>query len=157
MNRYHDADTKKLSPAIVKAVENSIEEDKGLFIYGNTGTGKTYTLYALAKNRGEVDNFVSMLVEYRDYMQKGCYFDRLTDMTRQKYLFIDDIGSEKLSDFVVEFLYLIVNKRYENMGRTVFSTNLSLEKFGERYGDRILSRISEMCVLVELQGNDRRI
>ena len=157
MNRYDTADTKNLSEATRKAIEVGIAEDKGLFIYGNTGTGKTYTLHALAHDKAEVENFVSMLVEFRDHMQKGFYFEKINELVNQKYLFIDDIGSEKTSDFVIEFLYLVVNKRYENMKRTVFATNLSIEEFAKRYGDRILSRITEMCVLLELKGEDRRI
>lgn len=155
--RYKNATTENLSHNIKKAVETSIKENKGLFIYGDTGTGKTYTLNALAKGRGEVENFVALLAEFRDAIQKGVYWDKLKEFVAQEYLFIDDIGAEKISDFVIEFVYLIVNKRYENMKRSVFATNLTLEDFQKRYGDRILSRISEMCVLVELKGEDKRI
>lgn len=156
--KYSKANTYELSDKVKGCIEQSILEDKGLFIYGNTGTGKTHTVHALANLKGEkVDNFVELLIEYRDYMQKGFYHEKLVEMLRGEYLFIDDIGSEKISDFVVEFLYIVVNKRYENMKRTVFTTNLSLEEFGKRYGDRILSRIVEMCVLVELGGEDRRV
>ena len=155
--RYKEAKTENLDQYTKNAIEASIAESKGLFIYGDTGTGKTYTMHALSKGRGEVENFVALLVEFRDFMQKGFYFEKIKELVGQEYLFIDDIGAEKLSDFVVEFLYLVVNKRYENMKRTVFATNLTLEEFQKRYGDRILSRISEMCILVELKGNDRRV
>jgi DNA replication protein DnaC len=158
MNRYKDADAKKCSKVLMDAIEQCVKEEKGIFVYGDTGVGKTYFLYAL-KNiiGGSVENFVSLLTEYRDYMQKGYYFDRMIDLTNKEYLLIDDIGAEKNSDFVQEFLYTVINKRYENMNRTVLTTNLSLDEFKERYGARILSRIAEMCVLVELKGEDRRL
>ena|SRR3990167_5026003 len=155
--RYSEATKENFDDKTKQAVETAINEDKGLFIYGDTGTGKTYILHALGRGKGGVENFVELLVEFRDDMQKGFYHEKLVDFTKQDYLFIDDIGSEKTSEFVIEFLYMVVNKRYENMKRTVFATNLTLEDFKTRYGDRILSRIAEMCVLLELKGEDKRL
>ena len=156
--RYIDAEVENLSEDLKNLIQKAIEEDKGIFIYGNTGVGKTYFLEAIANaKRANPENFVALLVEFRDAMQKGSYFEKLQDFTNKEYLFIDDIGAEKLSDFVLEFLYLVVNKRYENMKRTILATNLNLKEFEERYGERILSRIAEMCVIHELAGDDKRI
>lgn len=155
--RYKNATIENLSEQIKESIKVAIEKDKGVFFYGDTGTGKTYTLNSLAKGKAEVDNFVMLLSEFRDAMQKGFYFSNLKEYINQDYVFIDDIGAEKTSDFVIEFIYSLVNGRYENLKRTVFATNLTLEKFSERYGERILSRIAEMCVLVEIKGDDRRL
>jgi len=155
--RYINATTENLDKNIRFAIEQAIAENRSIFIYGSTGTGKTYMLHALAKERGEVDNFPYLLVKFRDHIQKGTYHFRMNSLTSQDYLFIDDIGAEKTTEFVQEFLYLLVDKRYQNMKRTVFATNLDLGEFRNRYGDRILSRLSEMCVFLELKGNDRRI
>jgi DNA replication protein DnaC len=155
--RYAEAKLEDLSSEVLEAREKAIKEKKGIFIYGDTGSGKTYALHALSKNKGQVDNFVYLLCEFRDYMQKGHYYEMLREYTAKQYLFIDDIGAEKTSEFVIEFLYILVNKRYENLKRTVFSTNLSLKEFQERYGDRLISRLSEMCVFVEIKGEDKRL
>lgn len=155
--RYKDASLEQLNKEILEAREQAITEKKGIFIYGDTGTGKTHSLHALAKGKGVVDNFTILLCEFRDYMQKGYYFEKIREYTNQDYLFIDDIGAEKTSDFVIEFLYILINKRYENMKRTVLATNLSISDFQERYGDRIVSRLMEMCIFVELKGEDRRV
>lgn len=156
--KYKEATTDNLSEEIKEVIKKAIEENKGIFIYGDTGVGKTYAMHALANNkRAKVLNFVELLVQFRDHIQNGCYFSRITDLVNEDYLFIDDIGAEKLSDFVVEFLYLVINKRYENEKRTVLSTNLSLEDFSKRYGDRLLSRVAEMCVIYEMKGEDKRL
>jgi DNA replication protein DnaC len=155
--RYKNAELTDLAPEIMEARQKAIDEKKGIFIFGDTGTGKTHSLYALSKGKGVVDNFVTLLCEFRDYMQKGLYFEKIKDFTNQEYVFIDDIGAEKTSDFVIEFLYILVNKRYENMKRTVLATNLSIDDFQEKYGDRIASRLAEMCVFVELKGEDKRL
>lgn len=156
--RYENANIDNLSNELKALVGRAVLEDKGIFIYGNTGVGKTYFLEAIANaKRANPENFVALLVEFRDAMQKGSYFEKLQDFTNKEYLFIDDIGAEKLSDFVLEFLYLVVNKRYENMKRTILATNLNIDEFEQRYGERILSRIAEMCIIHELTGEDRRI
>jgi DNA replication protein DnaC len=156
--RYKEAKIENCSEAIKEAIKRAIEENKGLFIHGNTGVGKTYFCHTLQNaKKGTVENFVALLYEFRDYIQNGFYNDRIKALCDVDYLIIDDIGAEKLSDFVVEFLYTIVNRRYENMKKTVLTTNFKLEDFEKRYGDRILSRISEMCIMVELTGEDRRI
>ena len=156
--RYKDANIEKCSEPIKEAVEKAVDENKGIFIYGNTGVGKTYFCHTLQNaKKGTVENFVSLLYEFRDYIQSGFYNVKMKEMCDVDYLIIDDIGAEKTSDFVVEFLYTIVNRRYENMKRTVLTTNLQLPDFEKRYGDRVLSRISEMCVMVELTGDDKRL
>jgi DNA replication protein DnaC len=156
--RYKTATTDNLDDKTKELILKSIEEDKGIFIFGNTGTGKTYIMHALANKKSvEVDNWVMLLAEFRSSMQRGNYYDDLVEYTGSDYVFIDDIGAEKTSDFVIEFLYIVINKRYENMKRTVISTNLTLAEFGDRYGDRILSRIAEMCVFLELKGADKRL
>ncbi len=157
MSRYEYADKEKLSEKIKSAVVEAVDKDKGLFILGGTGTGKTYAMHVLAKNKGKVENFSMLLAELRDTMQRGYYFEQIKTFVNQEYMFIDDIGAEKTSDFVLEVLYLIINGRYENMKKTVLSSNMDLDKFSERYGDRILSRIAELCVVVKLEGDDKRI
>lgn len=157
--RYINAKIENCDVKIQEAIKHAVDENKGIFIYGATGVGKTYFCHALANSKRGifVQNFVSLLSEFRDYMQKGFYFEKMKELCNEDYLVIDDIGAEKVTDFVLEFLYTITNRRYENLKRTIFTTNLSLSEFQERYGDRILSRLSEMCIMVELKGKDRRV
>lgn len=156
--KYKTAKIEDLSNEFKDIVKKANEEKKGIFVYGNTGTGKTHALYALANRKNKkVRNFLETLIECRDALKNGYYSEKLSDISREEFLFIDDIGSETTSDFVIELLYLLVNRRYEKELRTVFSTNLSLDEFKNRYGDRILSRIGEMCILFEMKGEDRRI
>jgi DNA replication protein DnaC len=158
MSRYKDAKIENCNDELKNAVKKAVDENKGVFVYGDTGTGKTYFCNAIANSkRLKVENFVFLLSEFRDYIQKGYYNEKIKDLCNEDYLIIDDIGSEKTSDFVIEFIYTIVNRRYENMKRIVLTTNLQFKDFGNRYGDRILSRIAEMCVLVELKGEDKRL
>lgn len=158
MNRYSDAKLENCSDDLKESVKVAIEKNKSIFVYGNTGVGKTYFCHAISNQKNtRVENFVFLLSEYRDYMMKGFYNEKIKELCNEDYLIIDDIGSEKTSDFVIEFLYTIINRRYENMKRTILTTNLKFKDFSDRYGDRVLSRIAEMCVLVELKGEDKRL
>lgn len=161
--RYQNASIEMLTKDITDAANQSGRENKGMMIYGPTGTGKTYAMYALAKAKRTiakiypVKNYVDLLSEFRDHIKQGWYFEKMKEICDEDLLFIDDLGAEKTTDFSQEFLYAIINRRYENMKRTFITSNLTLKELNERYGSRIVSRIAEMCVLVELHGQDKRI
>jgi DNA replication protein DnaC len=74
-----------------------------------------------------------------------------------KILFIDDLGVEKVSDWALQTIYLIVDRRYSEMLRTIISSNLSLDHLADRLDDRIASRIAGMCQVVHMKGKDRRL
>lgn len=156
--RYQFAKPEDCREELKSAVAKAVEECKGIFVYGNTGVGKTHFCHAVANSKKvPVENFVELLSEFKDYIQRGCYMDHMKTLCNAEYLIIDDLGSEKTSEWVHEFLYTIINKRYENQKRTIITTNLQLSAFKDRYGERILSRLAEMCVVVELLGEDLRL
>ncbi len=70
---------------------------------------------------------------------------------------LDDIGVEKVSEFVEEFMYMLINNQYEKVYPMVITSNLPLSQLAERLGDRIVSRIKEMCSVVEIKGEDKRL
>lgn len=157
--RFAEAKKEDFTPELLEKVRVGLHEKEGCIIFGSTGTGKTHALYAIANHTKEkVENFVAMLVEFRDYMHRGIYFEKIKELQNQKTLFIDDLGAEKTSEFVVEFLYLIFNGRYvKGNVHTVITTNLTLDEIEERYGSRIVSRMSEMLTFINLTGDDKRI
>lgn len=66
-------------------------------------------------------------------------------------LFLDDLGANRSTEYVVETLYTILSNRYDNMLPTYITSNLSLEELEDKYGNRVSRRIGDMCevVLVE--------
>lgn len=72
-------------------------------------------------------------------------------------LFLDDIGTEKTTDWSQQTLYTVIDRRYREVMQTVITSNLSLNELSDRTGDRITSRISDMCKVIELKGKDRRV
>jgi len=67
-------------------------------------------------------------------------------------LVLDDFGTTKPTDFVLQTLYLIINHRYDYLKKTIFTSNLSLDEVSELFGDdRLTSRIDRMCEIIEKQ------
>jgi len=134
-----------------------------LLLLGPTGVGKTYQafgalraavtcelplrwhaltsadLYASLRPRHGHDTEAQLRV-YRD----------------AELLFVDDLGAAKPSEFVEETTYRLINARYEACRPSIFTSNLSVEALKETLGDRIVSRLAEMCTRVVLTGDDRR-
>lgn len=81
----------------------------------------------------------------------------LENFSGKDLLFLDDIGSEKTTEWVSQTLYLLIDRRYREMKRTIISSNLTLDELSSKLDDRIASRIAGMCKVIEIKGKDRRL
>jgi len=165
--RYKNARFEDVPKQIAELYESMNETRRGIYIHGPVGTGKTHFAYAIKKKydypeAGRFSRFRNMTELLRDMRQDfdldAC--DRQADvdglMDDESLVIIDDVGSEKITEWVAETFYLIVNKRYNAMAPTIFTSNLNPQDLAERVGDRTVSRIVEMCDIVELSGSDKR-
>jgi len=75
---------------------------------------------------------------------------RLIDYYSNVHLLVlDDFGTVKPSDWVLQILYLIINRRYEFLKKTIFTSNLSLEELTHNLKDsRIPARIYRMARII---------
>jgi DNA replication protein DnaC len=71
-------------------------------------------------------------------------------------LVIDDLGAERATDFVREELDRIVDWRYRDRKPIAVATNLEDREIVEKYGWRAISRWTESCVRVRMEGPDYR-
>lgn len=149
------------------------ETDKGLFITGTYGVGKTYLASCIANEviKNKITVVFGTLIQLLDYI-KNTYKD--SDMSDKEYLnlyssvdllIIDDLGKEKTTEWVLEKLFLIVNNRYNNYLPIVITTNYNRNQLRERlcvnknYSmvDSIISRLYEMCGGIEIKDEDHRM
>lgn len=72
-------------------------------------------------------------------------------------LCIDDIGAEKMTAFVQQITYYIINYREQEMLHTLITSNFGLQQIDEQIDTRISSRLGGMCKVVKLTGKDRRL
>jgi DNA replication protein DnaC len=166
--RYENVSEEDIPKKLLDIFKEIKVTRKGLYIHGSVGTGKTHLMYALGKYAErnlirdvEVFNSTDMLRRMRDDFAKTDSYDKEHLFKKllefRGLLMIDDIGAEKLSDWVLETFYLLINKRYEEMMPTLFTSNLPLKDLADKIGDRTVSRIVESCDVYNLDGDDRRI
>ena len=166
--RYKNAEYESVPEQIRALCKSMGESRKGIYLHGSVGTGKTHFAYAIKKHhdKPETGRFAMLwnMTELLHDMRKDFdapYGEKMRPeesiMAHKWLVIIDDVGAEKISDWVAETFYLIVNRRYEDMLPTIFTSNLNPQALADRIGDRTVSRIVEMCDVVEISGTDRRI
>ena len=118
------------------------KSDKGLYIYGDLGTGKTYLCTALANSLVKQGKKVAFVKVSNFFNEMKSYFGTDVEMIdkninrlkRADYLFFDDIGSEAVSEFVRDdILFRVLDYRLENRLITIFTSNLSKEELLKHY------------------------
>jgi DNA replication protein DnaC len=72
-------------------------------------------------------------------------------------LILDDLGTEKITEWAREKLLQLINYRMNNQLATIITTNLSLNDISERLGQRVHSRLKAMCEEIKIIGKDRRV
>ena len=152
-----------------ETIEEQLTAGHGLWLMGGPGTGKT-TLAMLA-SKAAIDagrsvaiySTPALLARIRQTFdaeagQDGylAFFDRLVSVD---LLHLDDLGAERSTDWVLEQLYAIVDRRYNDQRSIVFTTNLEEPELTEQVGARTVSRLVEMCDgnPLPLFGEDRRV
>jgi len=149
-------------------------EGKGLLITGSIGVGKTHLavgiLLALIEERGAQ----ALFYDYRELLKQiqhsynpqvnSTELDILKPVFDAEVLVLDELGAQKPTDWVWDTVALILNTRYNDKRTTIITTNYpnlapganKEETLGDRIGERMRSRLAEMCVAVEITGKDFR-
>jgi DNA replication protein DnaC len=149
----------------LRNLDQRLDEGRGLWLYGDVGTGKTTLAMLVSKTALEAGRSVAiyslprLLAEIRDTYEEGSrhsYTGLLDRLAEVDLLHVDDVGTEKTSPWVLEQLYAIVNARYEEQRSIVLTTNLDREALAEQINPRTVSRLEEMCEELPLFGADHR-
>lgn len=147
----------------------------GIYIAGATGTGKSWCL-DIMQAYCRVMGFKVKYFEDRDIrplawssVRADALCDIYTDtgnilnFKKRNILSVQDFGSEPLESLYMgnrlEVMRSLIEYRGDRSdGLTLITSNLKLggEKLLNRYGDRVASRLSEMCNYFEIRGADRR-
>jgi len=138
-----------------------VTDGPNLVLLGTTGRGKTGLAYGalrelhrtgLAVRWGSVPALLAGLRP--NGAEEPTY--TLRSLQRTNVLLLDDFGTEKLSEWAAEQLYLIVNSRYEAKLPTIVTSNLNIEQLEETVGPRIISRLLEKAKVIPVTGPDLR-
>ncbi|MGE5590977.1 MAG: ATP-binding protein [Bacillota bacterium] len=141
--------------------------EDGLLVRGPKGAGKTHLAAAVALSllqsgfRVAFWNVPLVLDEIRSsFGARSDKEERASEIMerarRADLLILDDIGTEKPSEWVVERLYLVVEMRYQDLKPLIVTTNASMKELEEALSPKTVSRLVEMCRGVSLEASDYR-
>lgn len=139
---------------VISYFENqSLDQAKGLLLFGPVGLGKTTIMEPYTKKMWngssiQIANLVS--ANGRNYIEKYSVHD----------MFIDDLGREPLTvksyGDEIHFMHDLIYIRYEAFKqgyKTHFTTNLTFTEIEKRYGVSIADRIKEMVQVIQFKGD----
>jgi DNA replication protein DnaC len=164
---FEDVHLRKVNPAL-RRLMLSLPSDKGLFLFGPPGIGKTFAMCALARFfickglKVERVVFEDLLLSVRSCYSKNSNEGELIKKYRQcDKLFIEDLGTTvgigvQETDFSLRTLYLILDWRIENCKATFITSNKSLNEMRVSFDSRIADRIKQACQIMPVKGPNKR-
>lgn len=152
-------------------LDGDLDCHKGLWLWGNNGTGKTTMLKiikdfsrAIGKRDAQGKEYGFRIVNVPEicgiYEKKGrAGIEQFATLNRQAF---DELGAEEIITghygTPLNVMQYILMRRYD--GRfdnfTHVTTNLTIEEFRDRYGDRVYDRCKEMFNFIHLGGKSNR-
>jgi len=169
-------------PAAIKSAMLTVAKGKGFGLSGGAGCGKMFAMVCVVRTMIEqrwvarvpsegkramrpfmawarwpetVNEFrVTAAVREAGLAEIAATVDRLSEV---EVLVIDDLGAERLKgdyaeDWATSQLDLIVDRRYNDMKPTMYTTNLARRELMERYGSRLFSRLVGENPLFEVRA-----
>lgn len=160
-------DNQKLYTIVKNYVDNFetfYKSNRGLLFWGTVGTGKSYAAACIAnellnrKTPVVMTSFVKVLQVIQDNTENETEF--VNWLCAARLLIIDDLGTERNTDYALEKVYNVIDSRYRTGKPLILTTNLNLQDMQMtqdiRY-QRIYDRIFEMCHPVMVNGTSWRI
>src|SRR5579864_4057850 len=162
-------------------VEEYPVEKTGLLFTGSIGVGKTHLAVGIIRELIVGKGVPCLFCDYRELLKEiqnsynpsvsATEMSILRPVFDTEVLVLDELGAAKPSEWVWDTVSLVLNTRYNDVRTTIITTNLPdqpaagaaregrgsrEETLGDRIGERMRSRLHEMCRKVEMTGEDFR-
>jgi len=155
----------------------------GLLFVGPAGLGKTHLAVGVLSRLVQERGVRGLFCDYRELLKsiQNSYnaqvqtteLELLQPVFDAEVLVLDDLGAQKPNEWVSDTVALVLNTRYNDNQTTIITTNwpdlpagsgnltdaeraAREQTLGDRIGDRMRSRLAEMCVRVVMIGDDFR-
>lgn len=156
-------------------VSNKVfEEGMGIYLYGDSGTGKTHLTACMINRLIEqgwqvlITNFAEISKIIRSTFKKDSKEtenDYINQLANIDFLFIDDLGTEIVQKndedtWLQEKIYDVINKRYNAKTPTIFTSNYSMKELITERGmmKKTVDRIMEMSTaILKIEGKSYRL
>jgi DNA replication protein DnaC len=172
--RDYNESLRRAKARALKLVEAFPAVERGLFLEGLPGVGKTHLAVAVLRHLVASSHARALFYDTRDLLRvirstydpvvKTTELEILRPVMQAELLVLDDLGAEKTSEWVEETLNLIVNTRYNERRITIFTSNYPDTPDEDdpntllcRVGTRMRSRLHEMCEFLVLDAADYRM
>ena len=155
-----------------RRVYGLVAEGRGSYLWGEPGTGKTWSAACAVRLSVEAEGFERLFPNARlvtakrllDEVREG--FDggdrsALERAERVGLLALDDLGAERPTEWAIETLTRLLDTRFAAGLPTVVTSNYRIgqlrDLWGGMAGKRVASRLAGSCEPIEVAGPDRRL
>lgn len=169
---FQNAEAVKICTEYIKDFDIiSRSSRNGLFICGECGVGKSHIAFATANALIQRGNSVIAMTMIDLLLKVKSSFNAAVEgMTEEQILkiytdcnllIIDDLGKEKPTDWVLQMIYAIIDRRYNALKPIIVTTNFTASELIKRFGDTsignaIVDRLFEICQYVPIEGESYR-
>lgn len=163
LEQLDPSDAVTRATAWLQRVRDNRKDDRGLLLLGKVGRGKSAIAGALAVEAGapvytQFWPVIDLLNECKAEMdQRSDRSPVLYRIAQRRLLVLDDVGSERTSDWTVGVLTQVIAAAYDDRRLLVVTSNLTPDQLAAHLGQRTVSRLNEMTELVVVDGPDRRL
>ena len=154
-------------------VEDYPNVDMGILFIGPCGVGKTHLAVGIIRELIEKKGISCLFCDFRDLLRdiqdsynpvsESSEMSVLAPVLRTEVLLLDEVGARRPSEWVQDTIAHILNSRYNEKKITIITSNFldnPKEKdqysLKQRIGNRLRSRLYEMCRTVEINAEDYR-
>ncbi|MCX7571439.1 ATP-binding protein [Tumebacillus sp. DT12] len=160
----------EFAEAFTTGRQNLSDAQKGLYIFGPPGVGKTHLMLAICNRLDDrkVPNIFVRADSIFDKLRMSVASGKEMETVIEKYctvpvLAIDEFAQERANEFTLDKMFRIINYRFSNQLPTLFTSNYEppavYRPFQEQSKtvDAMISRIIQMTKIGRLSGKDARL
>lgn len=139
------------------------QKNQGLLLYGPVGTGKSFTAACIGNyllNHARPVIMTSFVKILQDVWENDREAEYITILNSASLLIVDDLGTERETDYALEKVYNIIDSRVRANKPMIITSNLELNDMMECEDirkKRIYDRILECCYPMYVGGKSFRM
>lgn len=143
--------------------QDMYKKNQGLLLYGPVGTGKSFTAACIGNyllNNAKPVIMTSFVKILQDIWENDREAEYITILNSASLLIIDDLGTERETDYALEKVYNIIDSRARANKPMIITSNLELNDMMECEDirkKRIYDRILECCYPMYVGGKSFRM